>query len=426
MSIVVRGDRIVAVGPSQETRIPRGAEVVDGAGLFVLPGLWDMHVHALWAPDVPAAVLPLMVAHGITGIRDMGGTLPVLAQARAEIAAGRYVAPRVVAAGAILDGPQPVHPDVSVPIDGPAEAVAAVDSLHAAGADFVKVYTLLPADAFEAVVERAAELGLPVAGHVPASVGPRRAAESGMRSVEHTMNELGGLCPRAAPEECEDIFGTLREHEVWQVPVLAVEREFDPSVAARDPRMRYMPESLRAYWLGDSGSPPRDTAEALRASPGPAPWRASPPGATERPEELWLTREAAGHGLRLLAGTDAGVPPSLPGWSLHEELRLLVEAGLRPADALVAATRAPAEFLGIADETGTIEPGKAADLVLLAADPLEDIRATRRIVGVVRAGTYLDGAALDSLAAEVARRVSGEGRALGSQRSISSSANPSP
>ncbi|HSM36592.1 MAG TPA: amidohydrolase family protein [Longimicrobiales bacterium] len=409
ITIVVRGDTIAAVGPVEEVDVPRGAEAVDADGLFVIPGLWDMHVHALWAPDVPSAVLPLLVAHGITGVRDMGGTLEVLRRARREVAAGAYIAPRIVAAGAIVDGPEPVHADVSIAVETAAEGVAAVDSLHAAGADFIKVYTLLPAEAFEAVARRAAELDLPVAGHVPAAVGPVRAAELGLRSVAHTMNELGGLCPRTQPAECDEVFGALREHGVWQDPVLAVERDWDAAAAARDPRMLYMPASLREYWLGGPGAPERDTVEARIAGPDPGPWRAFPPAADDPPEELWLTRAAHERGLRLLAGTDAGVPPSLPGWSLHEELRLLVEAGLYPEEALLAATRAPAEFLGIEDATGTIEVGKAADLVLLGGDPLRDIRATRQVVGVVLAGAYLGEAALDSVATAVRRQVARRG-----------------
>ncbi len=399
-TVVVRYGTIVQVGPSAEVEIPAGATVVDGRGEFLIPGLWDMHVHALWAADVPATFLPLFVAHGVTGVRDMGGTLDVLAQARDDVRMDRYPAPRLVASGMILDGPEPVHPEVSIAVADAADARRAVERLARADVDFLKVYTLLPAEAFEAVVAEAAVRSLPVAGHVPAAVGPVAAAEAGMRSVEHTMNELDGFCAREEPEACDPIVAAFREHGTWQVPVLAVERDRAKEQMAADPRLAYMPESLLQYWFG--ARPPDADARAPADGRPPAP--ASAERTPELPEEAWLTTLLHEAGVPILAGTDAGVPFSLPGWSLHEELELLVAAGLTPAEALEAATRGPAEYLGRTEELGTIEVGRRADLVLLRANPLDDIRNTRAIEAVILGGELLDREALDAILEQVMAR----------------------
>ncbi len=398
-TVVIRSGTIIEVGPSGEVEVPAGATVVDGRGRFLIPGLWNMHVHALWAADVPATFLPLFVAHGITGVRDMGGTLEVLARARDDVRMDRYPAPRLVASGMILDGPEPVDPDVSIAIADEAQARRAVERLDRADVDFLKVYTLLPAGAFEAIVDEAAARSLPVAGHVPAAVGPVAAAEAGMRSVEHTMNEIGGFCARDEPEACEPIVATLREHGTWHVPALAVERDRAKEEMVADPRLAYMPESLLQYWFGA-----RAAAADATATPASALGPAGAERAVRLPEEAWLTALLHEAGVPILAGTDAGVRFSLPGWSLHEELELLVEAGLTPAEALGAATWGPAEYLGRGDELGTIEVGRRADLVLLKRNPLEDIRNTRAIEAVILDGELLDREALDGILDEVRAR----------------------
>lgn len=393
-TIVVREGRIAAVGPSSETTVPPAARVIDGGGLFVIPGLWDMHVHALWERGVPETFLPLFVVHGITGVRDMGGTLGVLAEARRALAAGEIVGPRLVAAGMIVDGPEPVHAEVSLAVETREDGRRAVQTLAAAGVDFVKVYTLLPAAGFEGVLAAAAERSLPVAGHVPASVGPIEAAAAGMASVEHGMSELGGFCGPDEPAACEPIFAAFRRYGTYQVPVLAIERKWSKEEMAGDPRLRYLPRVVLDYWFDGRLPIPSATTGV--------------PGRAELPEEIWLTGALHEADLSILAGTDAGVPFSLPGWSLHDELELLVAAGLTPVEALTAATRGPAELLGRTADLGTVEAGKRADLVLLRADPLQEIRHTREIEAVVLDGELLDRAALDRLLAEVAAIVEGK------------------
>ncbi|HYO45277.1 MAG TPA: amidohydrolase family protein [Gemmatimonadota bacterium] len=386
-TVIVRGDRIVEIGPYGEVAIPAGSTLVDGTGRFLMPGLVDMHVHALWDPSVPSAFLPLFVANGVTTVRDMGGILDLLPVTRAALADGSLLGPRVIAPGAILDGPEPVHPEVSIAVGTPEEAVAAVDSVAAAGADFVKVYTLLPAAAFDAVMAAAGRRGLPVSGHAPAEVGAVAAAAAGMRTIDHLMSELGGFCELDRSEECDAVLAAFREHGTFQVPTLVLQGQSEAADLCGDPRLRGLPRAVLEYWFDGAGGP-ADCDSATSTGDLFRP---------ELPPEAWIIPRLHAAGIPILAGTDAGVPWSLPGWSLHDELGLLVEAGLPVTDALLAATRDAARALDLDDEIGTIRPARVADLLLLRADPLADIGNTRRIEAVVLRGQLLRRAELDSI-----------------------------
>lgn len=398
-TVLVAGDRIVAVGPTGDLKVPRGAEVIDAAGLYLIPGLIDMHVHALWHPSVPPSFLPLFVANGVTAVRDMGGTLELLRETRTSLAAGSLLGPRLVAAGAILDGPAPIHPEISIPISTPEEAEAAVEAVAAAGADFVKVYTLLPAGAFEAVMEAAVERELPVAGHVPAKVGPVAAAAAGMRTMEHVMSELGGFCEKAETAACERVIAAFLKHGVWQVPTLVMQGQTEATDLCGDSRLRFLPRVVLEFWFDGGLSPKGCDAEAGSANTF----------TPELPEEAWLARILHEAGVRLLAGSDTGDVYSLPGWSLHDELYLLVDAGLTPAEALFSATGEAARALGREGELGAVQPGYLADLVLLGADPLEDIRNTQRIEAVVANGRPFGRDSLDAILARLAGSREGGG-----------------
>ena len=387
-NVVVRGGRIVAAGDTARVTVPAGATVVEGRGRFLIPGLWDMHVHALFDAEVARTFLPRFVAEGVTGVRDMGGKIEVMRAARFALLAGTLVGPRIVAAGAILDGPQPVDPSVSFAVGTPDEARAAVDSLANSGADFIKVYTLLPRAAYFAVLREATRLHLPVAGHVPVGVTALEAADSGQRSIEHLRDEVEPLCKAATDPACVRLLGALRAHRTWLVPTLVVLRVkaiLDDSSLVRDPRLGSVPALVRNAW------------EAIRTgkqTQPPAYWREK---RTRFFGELALTGAAWRDSVPLLAGTDAGALYTYPGSSLHEELAQLVRAGLTPAAALRSATLAPAEFLGATDSLGAVAAGKVADLVLLGADPLADIGNTRTIEAVVLRGRLFRRAALDSL-----------------------------
>jgi len=388
-NVVVRGGRIVKVGDTLAVNVPLRAEVVDGRGKFLIPGLWDMHVHALFNGEVARTFLPAFVASGVTGVRDMGGKLDVLRAARWAVLAGTLVGPRIVAAGVILDGPQPVDSSVSFAISTPEAGRAAVDSLARAGVDFIKVYTLLPRDAYFAVLREAARLHLPVAGHVPAGVTTLEAADSGQQSIEHLRDEVEPLCALATAPACVRLFDSLRTHRTSLVPTLVVLRVkaiLNDSSLVQDPRLAAVPALVRNAW------------EAIRSgNQGRLPdyWREK---RTRFFGELALTGAAWRDSVRLLAGTDAGALYTYPGSSLHDELVQLVRAGLTPAAALRAATLAPAEFLGATDSLGAVARGMVADLVLLGADPLADIGNTRTVEAVVLRGRLFRRAALDSLA----------------------------
>lgn len=386
-TVVVRGDRIASVGPRASTSID-GARVVDVSGRWIVPGLWDMHVHALYDPALTDRLLALFVANGVTGIRDMGGRLDVLQDARARIAAGTLLAPRIFAAGPVLDGPEPVIPEISWRVATAAEGRAAVDSVAAAGVDFVKIYTLLPRDAFFGVIERARELGLPVAGHVPADVTPIEAARAGMRSIEHLRSEIEPYCSRAEPAACGELFAVFLEEGTWQTPTLAVRRNrafLNDSTEVWRPYLRHAPASLLEEWRAQrAGRMERGEAYFVGAR-------------AHHADEVFVTRRLDEAGIPILAGSDAGALFSLHGFTLHDELALLVEAGLEPIDALRAATKEAARYLGVGGFLGAIAPGMKADLVVLDADPLADIRTTQRIHAVVLDGRLLTRADLDRL-----------------------------
>jgi imidazolonepropionase-like amidohydrolase len=392
--VAISASRIVGVGSIGDVPAPPRAKRIDGRGLFLIPGLWDMHTHSLWGPEAVRTFLPAYVANGVTGIRDMGGRLDIMRAVRDSIRSGLALVPRIHAAGVILDGPEPVDPSISISISDPAGAIAAVDSLTRAGVDFIKVYTLLPRDAFFAVIAEAARLGLPVAGHIPYEVTAAEAAGAGQRSIEHLNDEMEPFCTPDAPEPCAELFELFRRHGTWQVPTLIALRmkaQADDSAFAADPRMAYIPATLRAAWL-------REREQKLSRGPDYF------PGKRKRYQaELWLTGRLRTEKVPMMAGSDAGVAFSYPGFSLHEELGLLAEAGFSNLEALQAATLRPAQFLAATDSLGSIEVGKVADLVLLRANPLEDIRATREIETVVLRGHVIDRAGLDSLLAGVAR-----------------------
>ena len=348
-TVVIRGRRIVSVGDAGATGVSSGARVIDGTGKYVIPGLWDMHVH-LDSTDLPA-----LVAFGITGARDMGGDLEQVLAWRRRIGAGELLGPRLVVAGPALHGPR--SPTDSGPwvIRMPAQGVAAVDSLAARHVDFIKIHEGLFDDAYRDIGRQATLRHLPFAGHVPTGVGVGEAVELGQRSIEH-LEFVPDVClgrfsdaARSAPlpPQCdeagfEDLLGVLERYHTWLCPTIGSFRIFAPN-------------QFPAIFAGF-----KDLVPLLRA-----------------------------HHLDLLAGTDLGTTGIVPGASLHDELALLVDAGYTPAEALRFATLNPARFLGLTDSLGTVEAGKVADLVVLERDPLADIRNTRRIAVVIQAGVVL-------------------------------------
>jgi hypothetical protein len=421
-SVVVRDGRIVSV-KARVDEVPE-AVVIDATGKFLIPGLWDMHMHL----STPEIMFPLLVANGITGVREMysGVALSTIRQWRLLADAPRMFAP------GFIDGPLMTGnlPD-AVAVANAQQARAAVRALQVDGADFLKVYSSVPREAFLALMEEARAAGIPAAGHVPEEVSPLEASVAGMRSEEHLNNillnaspdevrlrrervammydpkitgaqrlrllawpMLAGLVDTYDEKKAAALFQVFVKNGTWQTPTLKIldgfVHELDDEFV-NDPRRRFLPKSWTDNW------DPRVIFYLRDETPAEY-------EVLHQRMRMLLTRyrklvgDMHRAGVELLAGTDTNpFNPVLPGWGLHEELVLLAESGLTNMQALQTATRNPAKYFGILEETGTVEEGKSADLVLLDADPLEDIRNTQKINAVVMRGHYYPRADLDSL-----------------------------
>lgn len=390
MTVVVADGRIAALGKTAATTIPKRAQVVDAAGKFLIPGLWDMHVHTQLASDLS---LPVFVANGITDVRDMGADLDFVLSMRERIRSGALLGPRMVVAGPILDDAPDDWP-LRFKILNEEDGRAAVQRLKKRGVNLIKVHNRLSRAAYFGIIDEAKKLRLPIAGHVPLNVTLAEAVESGQKSIEH-LNEFRVVAACFQKESCKSMLDLFKQHGTWHTPTLVTLRavaHHDDRVLHRDPRLKYAPPALTEFWS--------DMEERFLEDQSDMQGARRKRYYTKAFEVVGeMNRQAVG----LLAGTDVGFPRILPGFSLHDELELLVTAGLEPMAALQTATRNPALYFGQLDRFGTIEKGKIADLVLLAANPLDDIRNTQRIETVVMGGRLFDRDALDEILAEAAR-----------------------
>ncbi len=439
-SILIENGRIVSVGPRQAAR-GDGARRVDGLGAYVVPGYNDMHAHPLNDPD-PRLNLQLMLANGVTGYRQMSGAPPMLAARRA----GRFdfpQAPQLLALpGMILTPANAATPQA---------AIAEVRAQREAGADFIKA-VILPPPAFFAALAEAQRLGIPVAGHLPDGVDARQAAERGMRALEHLGGGQEGLfisCSRdeeairgevaaeagrppaitldldnqAAlarilanpvlaragrgyararrvvdtfdPARCRALAALMARHQYWQVPTLIRIRTMqlaDDPAYRTDPNLRFVPPATRMLWEDIARVWPERMSAEDRA------------GLTRLfALQLQFVRMLDQAGVPMLAGSDFGGQWGVAGFGLHQEFDLLAQARLSPLRILQMTTLNAGRFLGREDRMGTVEAGRDADLVLLAANPIADHRNLHRINGVVRAGAYLSRRALDAMIESSAR-----------------------
>jgi imidazolonepropionase-like amidohydrolase len=382
-TVTLRGNTIASV--VQNGAPPAGAQIVDGQGRFLIPGLWDMHAHMEATGE---SSLQLYVANGVTGIRDMGSALDFILNLRDATASGRTVGPQIVAAGPILDD-APADWPFRMRVKTPDEGRAAVQLLKRRGVDLIKVHNYTPRDVFFAIVDEARRQTLPVAGHVPLKVTIQEGVDAGMVSIEHFSEDgrvwkacSGGSEYRA--DACRPFFEMLARRRVWQTPTLLALAELPvigtPASSISRDEMAYATKRLLEMHAGNQSffvNQPgivvilKHTAEVGKV----------------------VTRDMAAAGVGLLAGCDA----MIPGFCVHDELARMVAGGLTPLAALQTATVNPARYLGRESTLGTVAAGQQADVVMLDANPLEDIGNVGRIRAVITAGRFFDRKALDQL-----------------------------
>ena len=400
-TVVVQGDRIASVSARGATRVPRGARVIDGRGKFLVPGFWDMHVHT--AITGGREMLALYIANGVTGVRDMAGEWATLTGWRKEIAAGALVGPRMVLSGPYLEGG-----DVPIPhllARNAEEARIGVDSLVVLGVDFIKIHSQLNAEAYYAIARRARERGITFAGHVPRVVGASAASDSGQKSIEHllgipadcTVADSIALLPRftvqsalgrCTSEPLAPLYAKLARNGTWVTPTFTAQYEvamWPKRALPGDSVAPYLPEAVRKY------------VAQIFPMPDSIPPNADSVGRAMLEKRMRQVATMHRAGVRILTGTDAPLRNSPPGFGLHEEFVLLVRGGMTPFEVLRAATLEPAHYLGILDSAGSVAPGKLADLVLLDANPLTDIRNTSRISAVMANGRLFSGSEREKL-----------------------------
>lgn len=389
-TVVIRANRIVAVGPSRARPAPAGARIVNGAGKFLIPGLWDMHVHTVTFAG--RELLALYVANGVTGVRDMAGDWATISAWRKDIRERRLVGPRILASGPYLEGGD--VPIAHILTRTPDEGRAGVDSLISLGVDFVKVHGQLTPATYFAIARRARERGIPFGGHVSRSVGSAAASDSGQRSIEHllaipapcTVAESLALQPRypvqgalgrCSSQDLAPLYARFARNHTWVTPTFVAQVEvagWPGHDVPGDSLAHYLPDSLRRFVAG------------IFPMPDSIPRGADSVGQAMFAKRLAQVATMHRAGVLVLTGTDAPLRNSPPGFGLHEELGLLVRGGMSPFQVLRAATFEAANYFGMLDSAGTIAPNKLADLVLLDANPLTDIRNTRRIRAVVANG----------------------------------------
>lgn len=432
--ILIEGERIKNIVPQGQLNISAKTHTVDATGQYVIPGLWDAHVHMTAWPEMRDQLAVLYIANGITSVRDMGGRLEDILSFRARASEEDAVAPRMWIAGPIVDGAPRITdggdhgPDMAVEVCTPEEAVALVDDLVAQGVNFIKPYEMLLPEVFKALVQRAQHYHhLPACGHLPIRMTIPEVLEVGQYDIQH----LGGICAgikydcsinskrlaadrravldgcahgesgvdllikilnstEVTPEEQDtdriaDLIQLFVEKGTWHTPTLIIVAGHRELKLTNDPfvtdTLRYLPESRRKKVIEAQNS----TADPIKLDQ----WR------------RWnfeVVGQMHAAGVKFLAGTDCpAFPDYTPAFCLHLELQAMVLAGLSPLEALQTATINPAQFFNITDDFGSIETGKFADLVLLERDPLLDIKNCRCISGVFSRGKFYDRQVLSEL-----------------------------
>ena len=424
-TVVVSTGKIREVGPTAKVVIPAEATRIDGQLRYLIPGLWDMHIH--WYDRESMKLFPI---NGVVGVRIMAG-FPQHRNWREAFESGTALGPHLLIGSPIIDGPSPIWPG-SFSAGNEEESKTVFDRAIAMKPDFLKVYSLLPREVYLSIAQQAKAAGIPFAGHVPLTVSIAEASDAGQQTMEHLYeyaiacssieNELRKMREQVIVEagsprglydnkelattinqravssfdeaKAKVLFEKLAKNKTWQCPTLTVLRNLaflETPEVQNNPNLKYIPAAFRA-----SIAPAKDkngrSPEAFARSQENYRWN------------LKLLRQIHEAGVPILAGTDCLNPFCLPGFSLHDELGLLVEAGLTPIEALRAATINPAIFQNQEDQFGAIRVGLRADLVLLNANPLEDIANTKSIKAVILNGKYIDQQQRSKLLEEIEKR----------------------
>jgi len=434
--ILIGSGTIAAIGERGSIATFAPVDTLDGTGKYIIPALWDAHVHLTYDKGIGNAALPLFVANGITRVRDTGGLLSEILLVEEVAKSQGAKAPEIYFAGPLIDGMPRVYdgsparfPNISDGASTPADAERIVDELAAAGASLIKSYEMLKPDVFRALVAQATERGLPVTSHIPLSMDAEAVIAAGVRGMEHLRNiglscsaqseslltERQNMLRDGMKEEgstlrssihatqrpiafssqddarCGAVISALADAQVFQTPTLALNtrgafRQFlEPEQRAP---FKYLPSPVRDRWNA--------YAEGAKESP------IDPAYVAFADWSLAMVKQLNAAGVPIMAGTDTPIGLLTPGFSLHLEMETLVRAGLTPQEALAAATLRPAQFFGLEEKMGTIEAGKSSELVLLSANPLDDISNTRSIEAVITRGVVLDRATLDTMLNEAA------------------------
>jgi imidazolonepropionase-like amidohydrolase len=393
-SVVVVDDKIAAIGHVDTIPVPKGATVIDGTDRFLIPGLAEMHAHVSTDAGQVERLSTLFIANGITTIRGMLGQPSHLAL-RDQFASGEVFGPRLITSGPSLNGRS---------VSGAADARRQVQEQKAAGYDFIKVHPGLSNAEFTALANTANEIGMPYAGHVPVAAGVRQALDMQMTTIDHLDGYFAALLPVSEvgtggyggffdvmlagvlnADDIPAIVAATKDSGTWNVPTeVLIEQMIDdtPIMELEErPEMRYVTAETVTRWVASKNSTMNERGFSAETAAI----------AIAHRRRLILELHEAGAGL--LLGSDAPQIFNVPGFSLHRELATLVAAGLSPYEAIRTGTVAVAEFLG--SNGGVVAQGRDADLVLLDANPLEDIQNSKRIHGVMLRGHWYSEAELE-------------------------------
>lgn len=379
----------------------------NGTGKFLIPGLWDMHVHLAYVGDLAC---PALVANGVTSVRDLGGNLNVIDWMRRRIDEKDLIGPRIFRAGPVLDGTKIGARDRII-IDTPADSIRAVSYLKEQSVDFIKVHNGPRPEPYFALLKEAKRRGIQVVGHIPVSISdPGTAIDAGHGSVEHIVSLFEGpyLQKVAAGKSKQEALAAFTDAEARRIAQKMVKNGtwFDPTLitywarsfqwdirAKKDEREKYVTGSAKEFWRMFPDLPDEPAVREMLKQ------------AFDRMMEI--TRIQHQEGVRFLVGTDLAAKYTYPGFNVHDELQWLVNAGLSPMEAIQAGTRNCAESVGRLKDLGTIEENKIADFILLEKNPLTDIANSKSIVMVVVNGHAYTREDLDQMLKEVAKKAPG-------------------